>query len=168
MAYNDLRAFIKTLADKDELITISAPVSCDLEIAEITDRVSKSKGAGNKALLFTNVKGYDMPVLINAFGSDKRICLALEVDHLDEIGERIRKLIKPKVPETLLAKMAMVPTLLEVGQFPPKLTRLPAPCQEVVITDPDHAMLDKLPILKCLAGRCRAFHNLACGGDKKS
>jgi 4-hydroxy-3-polyprenylbenzoate decarboxylase len=130
-------------------MTISAPVSCDLEIAEITDRVSKTKGAGNKALLFTNVKGYDMPVLINAFGSDKRICLALEVDHLDEIGERIRKLIKPKVPETLLAKMAMVPTLLEVGQFPPKITRLPAPCQEVVITDPDQAMLDKLPIIKC-------------------
>src|SRR5262249_5832466 len=132
-----------------ELLRITAPVSCHLEIAEITDRASKSKNGDNKALLFTSVKGYDMPVLINAFGSLKRICLALDVEHLDEIAGRIRQLIKPKVPERFIEKLAMLPTLLEVGSFPPKLTHGPAPCQEVVITDASEAMLDKLPIITC-------------------
>lgn len=149
MAYNDLREFLKVLEKEGELQRIDVPVSCDLEIAEITDRISKSPEGKNKALLFTNVKGYDMPVLINAFGSTKRMNLALEVDNLDQIADRITKLVKPKVPETIMAKMAMLPTLMEVGQFPPKLSRMPAPCQEVVITDPSQAMLDKLPIIKC-------------------
>jgi 3-polyprenyl-4-hydroxybenzoate decarboxylase len=149
MAFHDLRAFIRALEEEGELIKITAPVSCDLEIAEITDRVSKGPAGQNKALLFTNVQGYEMPVLINAFGSMKRICRALEVSNLDEIGDRIRKLTNPKVPETLMGKLSMLPMLLEVGQFPPKLTNLGAPCQEVVITDPSQAMLDKLPIIKC-------------------
>jgi 4-hydroxy-3-polyprenylbenzoate decarboxylase len=160
MAYNDLRAFIQKLRDENELVEIKAPVSCDLEIAEICDRISKASPAQNKALLFTNVKGYDMPVLINAFGSAKRICLALETDNLDSIADRIRKLVQPRVPETLMAKMAMLPTLMEVGQFPPKVTRLPAPCQEVVITDPSQAMLDKLPIIKCWPEDAGAFITL--------
>ncbi len=71
MGYNDLRAFIEELDRHGELIRIDAPVSTDLEIAEITDRVSKATDGSNKALLFTNVKGYDIPVLINAFGSDE-------------------------------------------------------------------------------------------------
>ncbi|MBX9879040.1 MAG: UbiD family decarboxylase [Candidatus Obscuribacterales bacterium] len=149
MAYNDLREFLKVLEKEGELQRIDVPVSTDLEIAEITDRISKSPEGKNKALLFTNVKGYDMPVLINAFGSTKRMNLALEVDNLDEIADRIRKLVKPKVPETIMAKMAMLPTLMEVGQFPPKVTRMAAPCQEVVVTDPTQAMLDKLPVIKC-------------------
>ncbi|MCA9817566.1 MAG: UbiD family decarboxylase, partial [Cyanobacteria bacterium HKST-UBA01] len=149
MAYADLREFIEALRNDNELYEIDTPVSTDLEIAEITDRVSKSQGAANKALLFNNVEGYDIPVLINAFGSQKRICRALEVDHLDEIADRIRKLIKPKVPESLVDKLSMLPTILEVGRFPPKLVRGNAPCQEVVITDPSQPMLDKLPIIKC-------------------
>jgi 4-hydroxy-3-polyprenylbenzoate decarboxylase len=149
MGYQDLREFIDLLEREGELFRIDTPVSCHLEIAEITDRISKSKGAENKALLFTNVTGYEMPVLINAFGSMNRICKSLEVENLDDIAQRIRKLIKPKVPETFMDKVALLPTLLEVGQFPPKLTHLPAPCQEIVITDPSEAMLDKLPILTC-------------------
>ncbi len=149
MAYADLREFIEALRNDNELYEINTPVSTDLEIAEITDRVSKSQGASNKALLFNNVEGYDIPVLINAFGSQKRICRALEVDDLDEIADRIRKLIKPKVPESLVDKLSMLPTILEVGRFPPKLVRGNAPCQEVVITDPSQPMLDKLPIIKC-------------------
>src|SRR5579883_472275 len=113
MAYNDLRSFIKALEEEGELMKITAPVSTELEIAEITDRVSKSSGSANKALLFTNVNGYDMPVLINAFGSMKRMCLALETESLDDVADRIRHLIKPKVPETLVDKLSMVPTLLE-------------------------------------------------------
>src|SRR5208282_4389930 len=105
MAYNDLRAFLKALEDAGELMLINAAVSSDLEIAEITDRVSKSKDGSNKALLFTNVKGYEMPVLINTFGSMKRMCMALETDSLDEVAERIRLLIKPRMPETLVDKL---------------------------------------------------------------
>ncbi|MBX9692951.1 MAG: UbiD family decarboxylase, partial [Cyanobacteria bacterium] len=149
MGYSDLREFLSVLEKSGELMKITAPVSTDLEIAEITDRVSKSTDGKNKALLFTSVKGYDMPVLINAFGSQKRICQSLQVDDLDQIAERIRRLIKPKVPESLIDKLSFLPTLLEVGQFPPKTINKQAPCQEVVITDPADKMLDRLPIIKC-------------------
>lgn len=149
MSFTDLRAFIEALEQAGELLRIDVPVSTDLEIAEITDRASKSRDGANKALLFTSVQGYDMPVLINAFGSYKRTCLALGVNNLDEIAARIRQLIKPKVPESFMDKLALLPTLIEVGKFPPKLSTQPAPCQEVVITDPTQPMLDKLPIIKC-------------------
>lgn len=148
MAYNDLRDFIDVLSRQGELVRVTAPVSADLEIAEITDRISKS-GAGNKALLFTNVKGYDMPVLINTFGSLRRMCLSLEVEDLNSIADRIRGFIKPKVPESFMEKLAFLPMLMEVAKFPPKVTGGAAPCQEVVITDPNSPMLDKIPILKC-------------------
>ena len=160
MAYNDLREFLKALEDAGELMVINTSVSSDLEIAEITDRVSKSKEGANKALLFTDVKGYGMPVLINAFGSMKRICLALETDSLDEIADRIRVLIKPKVPETFIDKLSMVPTLLEVGKFPPKLTQHNAPCQEVVVRNPEQKMLDSLPIIRCWPEDPAAFITL--------
>lgn len=149
MAYQDLRAFVKALEEEGELMRIDAPVSADLELAEICDRVSKMRDSGNKALLFTNVTGYSMPVLINAFGSMKRMCMALETPSLDDIADRIRELIKPKMPETITDKLAMLPKLMEIGRFPPKTTHMPAPCQEVVITDPSQPMLDKLPIIKC-------------------
>jgi len=149
MGYSDLRQFIDALEKAGELTRISTPVSADLEIAEITDRVSKMSGQANKALLFENVQGSEMSVLINAFGSHKRMCLSLEVDDLDSIADRIRKFIKPQVPENFLEKLAFLPTLMELAKFPPKLTGGQAPCQEVVITDPTQAMLDKLPILTC-------------------
>lgn len=159
MAFNDLREFIKALEEAGELIRIDAPVSCDLEIAEITDRISKSPNQ-NKALLFTNVTGYQMPVLINAFGSDKRMCMALDTPTLDDVADRIRQLIKPKVPETLVDKLSMIPTILEVGRFPPKLAGGSAPCQEVVIKDPTQAMLDSLPIIRCWPGDPAPFVTL--------
>jgi 4-hydroxy-3-polyprenylbenzoate decarboxylase len=149
MGYTDLRQFIEALDQAGELVRITEPVSAKLELAEIADRVSKLKGQANKALLFENVVGYDMPVLINAFGSHKRMCMSLEVEDLDSIADRIRRFIKPQVPENFLEKLAFLPTLLELAKFPPKLVGGQAPCQEVVITDPDQAMLDKLPILTC-------------------
>lgn len=149
MSFTDLRDFIDALDAAGELFTINTPVSCELEIAEITDRISKSKDGQNKALLFTSVKEYDMPVLINAFGSMKRMCMSLGVDNLDDIAQRIKHLIKPKVPENFVDKLALLPTLLEIGSFPPKLTHGHAPCQEIVITDPSEAMLHKLPIITC-------------------
>jgi 4-hydroxy-3-polyprenylbenzoate decarboxylase len=149
MVWSDLREFIEALDQAGELLKIGAPVSCHLEIAEIADRVSKGKPEDNKALLFTSVTGYDMPVLINTFGSMKRMCMALNVENLDEVAARIKQFIKPKVPENIVEKLALLPRLLELGRFPPKLTHGPAPCQEVVVTDPNEAMLDKIPIITC-------------------
>lgn len=160
MGYSDLREFIQDLERDGELVRIKAPVSADLEIAEITDRISKAGPGQNKALLFENVRGYDMPVLINAFGSMKRICKALAVDNLDEIAQRIRGFIKPKVPESFVDKLAMLPMLMEAGRFPPKLVNRPAACQEVVITDPAEPMLDKIPIIKCWPEDAAAFVTL--------
>ncbi|MBU6451576.1 MAG: UbiD family decarboxylase [Cyanobacteria bacterium REEB67] len=149
MGYADLRQFIDALEKAGELVRIKEAVSAKLELAEITDRVSKLKGNANKALLFENVDGKGVPVLINAFGSHKRMCMSLEVDDLDSIADRIRKFIKPQVPENFLEKLAFLPTLMELSKFPPKLVNGAAPCQEVVITDPSEPMLDKLPILTC-------------------
>ncbi|MBI4534025.1 MAG: UbiD family decarboxylase [Candidatus Melainabacteria bacterium] len=157
MAYHVLREFVTVLEREGELLRIDAPVSADLEIAEITDRVSKGPTQTNKALLFTSVKGFDMPVLINAFGSTRRMCLSLQVSDLNEIAERLRTLMKPKVPETLLDKIGMLPALLTLGQFPPKLTHATAPCQEVVITNTKEPLLNKLPILKCWPGDAGPF-----------
>ena len=118
MVWSDLREFIEALDQAGELLKIGAPVSCHLEIAEIADRVSKGKPEDNKALLFTSVTGYDMPVLINTFGSMKRMCMALNVENLDEVAARIKQFIKPKVPENIVEKLALLPRLLELGRFP--------------------------------------------------
>jgi len=148
MAYNDLQDFIKTLKDKNELMEIDFSVSPDLEITEITDRASKSQGLSNKALLFKNVEGSEMPVLTNAFGSFERMAASLGVNDVREIAKRIEELIKPEIPDGLLAKAALMPRLFEVSQFFPQMTSH-ALCQEIVITDMTQPVLDKLPILKC-------------------
>lgn len=148
MAYKDLSDFINTLKDADELIEIDFSVSSELEITEITDRASKNIGIPNKALLFKHVQGFDMPVLTNAFGSEKRMAMALGVKNLDEIADRIRYLLKPDVPDSLVGKMSMLPKLLEVSKVPPQIVT-DAPCQEVVITDLSQPILDVIPVLKC-------------------
>ncbi len=148
MAYKDLNDFIKNLKKEDELIEIDTPVSCDLEITEITDRASKKQGIENKALLFKNVENYTMPVLTNAFGSFKRMAMSLGVNDIKDIAKRIEELAKPQVPDSLIGKASMLPKLTEVASFLPKIVSK-APCQDVVITDLNQPMLDKLPILKC-------------------
>ncbi|MFC2469031.1 MAG: menaquinone biosynthesis decarboxylase, partial [Negativicutes bacterium] len=94
MAYKDLREFIAALEARGWLRRIRAEVEAELEITEITDRVSKLEGADNVALLFENVRGYEMPVLMNAFGSYERMALALGVEKLDDIAEEIRRLMR--------------------------------------------------------------------------
>ena len=143
MAYKDLRAFINILEEKKELVRIKAEVSRDLEITEITDRVSKSNGP---ALLFENVKGYKFPVLINAFGTFKRMAMALEVDNIEEIALRIKDIMKPHIPGGLMGKLSMLPKLKQISDSIPKMVSR-APCQEVVLKD--GPMLDAIPILKC-------------------
>ncbi|MFO0001974.1 MAG: UbiD family decarboxylase domain-containing protein, partial [bacterium] len=113
---------------------------------------------GNKALLFENPKGYDMPILINAFGSHKRMAMALGVDkdprYYDAIGDKIRSFIKPEIPVSWMDKVNKLMQLSEVRNFMPKTVKS-APCQEVVIlaeNASDIPMLDKLPILTCWPG----------------
>ena len=90
MAYKNLQHFIDVLEREGELVRIKEYVNPKLEISEITDRISKTAGGG-KALLFENT-GYDFPVLMNAYGSDKRMCLALGVRHLDDVAKEIESL----------------------------------------------------------------------------
>ena len=94
MAFYDLREFINALESRGMLKRIKTPVDCNLEITEITDRVSKMEGKKNVALLFENVKGYDMPVLMNAFGSMERLALAFGVNDIEEIPNELREILR--------------------------------------------------------------------------
>ncbi|HAK59967.1 MAG TPA: menaquinone biosynthesis decarboxylase [Nitrospiraceae bacterium] len=155
MAYDNLRDFIQVLEKNGELIRIKAEVDAALEVAEITDRVSKQQGVENKALLFERVKGHSLPILTNAFGSHKRICLALEVESLDAIGNRIRESIDPTIlfpgpGAGIMDKIGMLPKLAELSNYFPKTVKK-APCQEVVFTG-DQVDLSRLPVLTCWPG----------------
>ena len=156
MPFKDLRDFLKVLEEQQELLKISTSVNPYLEISEITNRVSKGSEEANKALLFENVEGYQIPVLINSLGSYKRMNLALGIDTFKEIAKRIEKFLDKKVPDSLLGKLSMLPKLAEVASFPPKLVPK-APCQDVVITDPKEPMLDKLPIITAWPGDAAPF-----------
>lgn len=144
MAYKTLSHFIDALEFAGELVRIKAFVSPHLEITEITDRISKNNG---KALLFEN-NGTDFPVLINAFGSERRMCMALGVDNLDAAGEELGKILKeflgPK--KSFLEKLKILPTLKEISSWLPRSVKRKGSCQEVVMETPD---LTKLPVLTC-------------------
>ena len=142
-SYKNLRAFLAALENEGELIRVKHPVSADLEIAEITDRVSKMPGGG-KALLFENVKGHTMPVLINAFGSTKRMAMAM--GGIDEAAKRIAALLETHgMPKDLSGKVKLLGQLIDLSKIPPKHVKS-GPCQEVVIHEP---RLSQIPILKC-------------------
>ena len=138
MPYTDLREWIKQLDKAGELRRISVPVSPNLEMAEIADRTAKlGKGtpnAGGPALLFENVTGYPgARVLMNQFGSLRRMHLALDTDSLDSIAGRIRDLIHPETPVTMMDKLKLLPKLAEVGNFFPKvIAAKDAACKEVI------------------------------------
>jgi 4-hydroxy-3-polyprenylbenzoate decarboxylase len=149
VAYKDLHEFVGRLEREGELKHISVPVDVDLEITEITDRVSK---AGGPALLFNkprsakNATEYSMPLLINMLGSKRRMELALEVSSLGDVAQRIEELLDMKPPEGFLDKMRLLPKLSEIGSFFPKSVKWGA-AQEVVETD--NMSLEALPIMKC-------------------
>ena len=147
MNFKDLREFITFLEGKGQLRRITTPVTWDLEIAEICDRVIKQ---GGPALLFENVEGYDIPVLINTFGSHQRIAWALGVERLDDLADRVRKLlgmVQGGPPQGLLNKLHTLGDLAKLASIRPKVVRR-APCQEVVIEGDDVDLL-QFPILKC-------------------
>ncbi len=142
--YKSLSHFVSALESAGELVRIKKFVSPDLEISEIADRMVKTNG---KALLFEN-NGTDFPLLINAFASDRRICMALGVKRLDEIESAIAKLfndvIGPK--KSFLDKLKIIPVLKELASWMPKSVRGGGRCQEIIMEKPD---LTKLPILTC-------------------
>jgi 4-hydroxy-3-polyprenylbenzoate decarboxylase len=157
LAYHDLRDWIAQLDRAGELKRIREEVDPVLEIAEITDRVSKAgrKGdaqgyaPGGPALLFERVKGYSgASVLMNQFGSRRRMEMALETSSLDDIAARIQTLMEMKSPEGMLGKLKMLPMLAEVGKyFPREIPARQAACKEVVRRE-GFSVLD-FPVLQC-------------------
>ena len=143
--YANLREFVDDLRKRGELVEIAAPVDPYLEIAEIADRCVKSADGG-PALLFTAVRGARMPVLINALATRRRMELALGVDSLDALGDKVRSLLKLLQPAGS-SKLGMLLELNELAGILPKTVRN-APCQEVVLEGAD-VDLGTLPIITC-------------------
>ena len=168
MAYDDLREWIAALDSTGELKRIRTEVDPILEITEITDRVSKNKvrnggrqfSAGGPALLFQNLKGHPgSQLLINQFGSARRMNLALEVENLDEVADRIRAFMDVKSPQGFLDKVKMLPMLAEMGKFFPK-TVSTGLCKEVIKRD--HFSLLDFPVLQCWPKDAGRFITLPC------
>jgi 4-hydroxy-3-polyprenylbenzoate decarboxylase len=143
MAYEDLHEFIDILEKNGLLCRVSTTVDCELEITEITDRIVK---AGGTALLFENVKGYEFPVITNMFGSYERMKLALEVDDINDIAERITQILTLEPPDSIWDKMLMLPKLHEFSKFIPRIVSY-GTCKEVIIKDNPDVL--KFPVLKC-------------------
>ncbi|HEX7545489.1 MAG TPA: menaquinone biosynthesis decarboxylase, partial [Gemmatimonadaceae bacterium] len=152
MSLDSLSDFIAAIDAIGELARVREPVRVELELCEIADRVMKQPGGG-KALLFEHPVLADgsrcpYPVAINLFGSMKRMALSLGVANLEEHGARITQLLDLKVPEGLLGKFALLPRLLEIAKFPPRVKGGTPACQEVVWRG-DEIDLGKLPIITC-------------------
>jgi 4-hydroxy-3-polyprenylbenzoate decarboxylase len=140
MAFSDLQEFVRALERDGELVRVKAPVDPHLEVTGIVQRVVR---AGGPALLFENPTRGRMPLLINAFGTQKRMARALGVESLDEIGQRIGDLLKPELPRGI---GGLKDALAKVGQLraaPPRKVKT-APCQEVVLRG-DEVDLDVMP-----------------------
>src|ERR1041384_3466335 len=146
MAYRNQQHFIDTLEKEGELLRIKTYVDPKLEMAEITDRMSKQPGGG-KALLFENT-GYEFPVLMNAYGSEKRMCMALGVNDLNDTAREIEDLFKllaaPK--DGILDKLKMLPKLSQFASWMPKVKSGKGECQEIVMEKSD---ITKLPVITC-------------------
>ncbi len=152
MALDTLGSFLTAIDDAGELRRIAQPVAARLELCEIADRVMKQPNGG-AALLFENVTldngaRSPYPVAINLFGSERRMALALGVAKLDDHAARITDLLSTQVPPGLVAKLALLPRLLEAAKFPPRGYGASAPCQHVVWRG-DDIDLGKLPIITC-------------------
>src|SRR5258705_2107600 len=136
MAFNHLHDFLEALEEAGELQRIKTYVDPKLEMAEITDRISKT-ASRNRALLFENT-GYDFPVLMNAYGSARRMCIALGVSRLDNISKEIESLFKmlagPK--DSILDKLRVLPKLTQFAAWMPKVVRGKGACQEIILESP--------------------------------
>ena len=157
MAYSDLRDFIDALEKKKELKRISVEVDPFLEITEFADRSVKNDGP---ALLFEKPKGSRVPVLINSFASMRRMELALEVDSVESVAQRIYEFLEMRMPEGLIGKLKMLPKLAEVGAFFPKMVSS-GPCKDIIRRDKFLAERISDPAL--LAAGWRPIHHAADG-----
>ncbi|MCF8069313.1 MAG: menaquinone biosynthesis decarboxylase [Desulfobacterales bacterium] len=144
MAYKNTRQFIEKLESMNELHRIPAEVDPYLEITEIADRISKNNGP---ALFCENVKDSEFPILINAYGSYKRMASALYCNRFDEIADKLMAQLKMKPPQSFIEKIKLLFTLKEMAHLIPKKVKN-APCQERTF-DAAGPMLDALPILTC-------------------
>ena len=162
MPFHDLRQWIAALEAAGELKRVKTEADPILEIAEITDRVSKQKtgSPGGPALLFQNLKGYpNQQLLINQFGSEARMKRALGVTSFDEFAGRIKMFLDVKSPQGFLDKLKMLPLLTEAGKFFPK-TVPTGPCKEVIKRE-NFSLLD-FPILQCWPKDAGRFITLPC------
>ena len=151
----DLRSWIALLEREGELVRITAEVDSDLEITEINARVVRS---GGPALLFENVKGSPHPLLINQFGTERRMCIAFGVERLDELGERVADVLELQPPQGLMDKVRGLQKLRSIAGSGPRSVRT-GPSQEVVLTG-DDIDLDRLPIQRCWPGDPAPFITL--------
>jgi 4-hydroxy-3-polyprenylbenzoate decarboxylase len=140
----DLRAWLALLEREGELVRISAEVDAELEITEVVDRTVK---AGGPALLFENVRGSQHPLLINQFGTERRMCMAFDAQSLDAVAERLSDVLEMQPPQGLVEKVRGLQKLKSIADSRPRTVRRGA-CQEVVLTG-DDASLDLLPIQTC-------------------
>jgi 4-hydroxy-3-polyprenylbenzoate decarboxylase len=154
MAYTNLRDFIRALEQAGELKRISFEVDPKLEITEFADRAVKR---GGPALLFEKPKGSSMPVLINAFASQRRMEIALEAASVDEHAARISEMLEMRMPQGLINKLKMLPKLADMANFFPK-TVSSGPCKEVIRRD--GFSLQELPVLTCWPGDAGPFITL--------
>jgi 4-hydroxy-3-polyprenylbenzoate decarboxylase len=151
----DLREWIARLEREGELVRVSAEVDPDLEITEISDRVVK---AGGPALLFENVKGSQHPLLINQFGTERRMCMAFDAASLDAVAAKLEDVLELQPPQGLVQKVKGLQKLKSIADSMPKRVRSGA-CQEVVLTG-DDVDLDRLPIQRCWPGDPAPFITL--------
>jgi 4-hydroxy-3-polyprenylbenzoate decarboxylase len=154
-SYDDLRDFLARLEKDGELRRVRAPVDPHLEVTEIVTRVVRARGP---ALLFEHVRGSQMPLAMNVFGTERRMARALGVERLDEIGERIAALLRPEIPTGFGGFREALGKLASLRGVPPKRVRT-APCQEVVLRG-DAVDLDLLPGIQAWPGDGGVFLNL--------
>lgn len=146
VAFRSLGDFLAVLESRGDLARVTRPVSRDLEITEVTQRVLRADGP---ALLFENVPGASMPVVTNLLGSPRRIALALGAESVDAVAEKVERLVHLRPPAGILGAVrdlsGTIDTLSTLRSLAPKRVRS-GPCQEVEEATVD---LDRLPILKC-------------------
>jgi 4-hydroxy-3-polyprenylbenzoate decarboxylase len=151
----DLRDWIALLEREGELVRVAAEVDPDLEVTEIVDRTVK---AGGPALLFEHPKGAERPLLINQFGTERRMCLGFGVDRLDDVGAKLEDVFEMQPPQGLVEKVRGLKKLKSIADSMPKHVGSGA-CQQVVLMGED-ADLDLLPIQRCWPGDPAPFITL--------
>lgn len=149
MAYDNLVAFIAALEAAGELVRVPHELDPDLEMTEIADRACKSPGGG-PALLFERPKRGSMPVLMNAFGSRRRMAMALGVEDIEEHARRIEELLARPTPESFGAKVQALGELVRLASAIPQRVR-DGRCKQVIRRGDEANLLD-LPVLKCWPG----------------